>query len=206
MGKPRLRISEVTEYDLKTSRERSRGKKASHSVQILPQHGHKRRARTTDKVFLREKAAQMSKRPTGAEAFFKRKLQEAGIKFKFQSTYNIQGIKGIFDFYLPDHNTVIEVDGGYHNSTDQKQTDDIKDFICETRLKRNMIRLTNETAMQMNIEDVKNLISALPSVTKPRQVKQREHPGIEQVQTAICPNKVIKGLDTGKDDYSGYRQ
>lgn len=136
-------------------------KKTGQSIIILPQHGRKRKPRLSDKVFLRKKAAQMRKRPTGAEAVFKRKLQEAGIRFKFQYPYNYKGLKGIFDFYLFDYSMMVEIDGGYHDNPAQKQTDAIKDLICEKYLKKQMVRFTNNQALYLSIKQILVIIDNL---------------------------------------------
>jgi len=97
--------------------------------------------------FLGRKAKEMRRCPTGAEAVFARRLDEAGVKYKTQWTFNVNGILGICDFFLPDLDTIIEVDGGYHLGEEQKLKDLEKDFICTSILKKKMIRLTNNQAM-----------------------------------------------------------
>ena len=136
-------------------------KKTGQSIIILPQHGRKRKKRLPDKVFLKKKAEQMRKSPTAAEAVFGRKLQEANIRFKSQYPYNHRGLKGIFDFYLFDYNMMVEIDGGYHTDPAQRQTDAIKDFICEKYLKKQMVRFTNNQALYLSIEQILVIIENL---------------------------------------------
>ncbi|KKM03663.1 hypothetical protein LCGC14_1772190 [marine sediment metagenome] len=155
------KLTEQQKAILEADKGRPRGKKASKSITILPQHGKRRNPRVSDKVFLKKKAAQMRKRPTGAEAVFGRKLQEANIRFKSQYPYNHRGLKGIFDFYLFDYNMMVEIDGGYHLEPSQQQTDAIKDFVCEKYLKKQMVRFTNNQALYLSIEQILVIIENL---------------------------------------------
>lgn len=122
---------------------------------------HKRRKRPeklSKWAFLTKKAGEFRKRPTGAEAIFGRKLQELGIEFTFQYPFLFKGLGGIADFYLPEYELIVEIDGGYHLNTDQKCTDDVKDFIYKSKLKKNVLRLTNNQAIYLSIEQIGVLI------------------------------------------------
>ncbi len=108
--------------------------------------------------FLQKKAAQLKHTPTIAESIFARKLQEAGIEFIDQWIYNVEGFAGIVDFYIPKYHLLIEVDGGYHTDQDQQVTDAEKDFICDKILHRPVLRLTNNQALYLSIEQILVLV------------------------------------------------
>ena len=118
----------------------------------------KGKARLGEWQFLKAKAEELRKRPTASEVIFERKLKELEITYKSQYPYLVGGLKGIVDFYLPKHNLLVEIDGGYHETSSQKQTDAIKDFICEEKLHKKMLRLTNNQAMYLSIEQIQLLI------------------------------------------------
>ena len=61
---------------------------------------------------VQKNAAKMSKIMTWPEREFQKLLIELGIKYE---TQKIVG-KKIFDFYLPDYNMIVEVDGDYYHA------------------------------------------------------------------------------------------
>lgn len=88
-----------------------------------------------------------------------------GVKFRRQHPISIY----IVDFYCHKENLVIEVDGEYHNSPDQKQKDEQRTTdLKELGLK--VIRFNNEEILH-NINDVltkiKSYIKTHPSKRKP---------------------------------------
>jgi len=129
--------------------------------------------------FLTKKAAQLRLHPTKSEVIFTRKLEELGIKFIFQHVFLHGDICGISDFYLPDERIVIEIDGGYHLDEDQKTKDLEKDFICETILRKKVMRFTNKQAMFLSIQQIGVLIQAKVEedfkVVKKAKKKRRRH-------------------------------
>ncbi len=136
----------------KKSWKKSKGR-ASPSIRIL-----RRRRRLSKHAFLTERASQMKRRPTGAESVFAQKLDNLEIKYEEQWVVDYKGIAAIYDFYIPTLRLLVEVDGGYHSTETQKQTDRIKTFIAEQRLKRDLLRLTNEQVIAISDEDLRQLI------------------------------------------------
>lgn len=133
--------------------------RASPSIRLLGPRLRKRRRRRLSKVvFLSKQARQMQRRPTIAESVLASKLTNLSISYESQYVVDYKGIAAIYDFYLPNCRVLIEVDGGYHNSKDQQQTDRIKDFIAEKKLRRNMLRLTNQEVIEIDEEDLRQLI------------------------------------------------
>jgi very-short-patch-repair endonuclease len=64
------------------------------------------------------------------------------------------------DFYLSSHNTVVEVDGGYHDTPKQKRRDCVKDAIYERRGLR-VMRFKNEEVLCNPLAVVNRLIDTL---------------------------------------------
>lgn len=88
-------------------------------------------------------------------------LVSLGVKHKTQKGF----IKGDFfciaDFYLPfPYCTVIEVDGGYHNSSSQVYRDLKKDEYYKWRRIR-VLRITNDVAMSMTESDMRTQLQLL---------------------------------------------
>jgi len=105
----------------------------------------KRAIRKTFKKILEKRRIEARRKPTEAELMAKRLLIKSGIAFEFQKIFKQYRV----DFYLRKTRTIIEIDGGYHNSDDQK----IKDKWRQERLIkhgkiRNMLRFTNEDVLQ----------------------------------------------------------
>ena len=74
------------------------------------------------------RAKRNRREPTEAEAFFRSKLHENGIRFTFEYVcFYTRKKYRIIDFYLPDYKLNIELDGGYHNTPAVKRYDSFKD-------------------------------------------------------------------------------
>lgn len=87
---------------------------------------------------------ELVKKQTKAEKLFKALLKSLDIKYKFQHVFRGEGQMRIVDFYLPDYNYVIEIDGGYHSSDMQQQKDkDRTAYLKHLGVKR-VIRFTNK--------------------------------------------------------------
>lgn len=83
---------------------------------------------------------------TESEIKFKAVLKAIGIKYEFQHIVfvNETGKFFILDFYLPDYNVGIEIDGGYHFTNEQyvKDNERTKTILKFLKL-RNIIRFKN---------------------------------------------------------------
>lgn len=88
---------------------------------------------------------QKIKEQTKEETVTKAILKSLKIPFDFQKIfYNIETFY-IVDFYLPDYNVVIEVDGGYHNTKVQKEKDVRREkFIRRYNKVKYIARIRNE--------------------------------------------------------------
>ena len=95
---------------------------------------------------------------TPAERCYRGKLKKTGIEFKFQRGF----IKGrgyaIVDFYVPSKKFCIEIDGKYHDTHEQRKKDEWRDNWLRTERKVSVIRISNEQAMAITVEDIKFLV------------------------------------------------
>jgi very-short-patch-repair endonuclease len=80
---------------------------------------------------------------TGAEKLLKSYLRQLNVTFIFQKVIKHDDGFYVGDFYLPDYNLIVEVDGLYH-SANKDQRD--KDLIRTKKIKTlgfNLVRITN---------------------------------------------------------------
>jgi len=83
---------------------------------------------------------------TEAEKIFKAILKSLKVKYEFQHVVfvNVEGKFFIVDFYLPDYNIGIEVDGGHHSEHEQMLKDEERTKLILKRVKmRSIIRFKN---------------------------------------------------------------
>jgi very-short-patch-repair endonuclease len=86
--------------------------------------------------------AQLKKQATPAERWFCRYLDERGLTYRFQQGFYTPCYR-IVDFYLPDHNLIVEIDGAYHNPEK-----DIRPDRWFTSIRKiPILRLTNEQVL-----------------------------------------------------------
>lgn len=98
------------------------------------------------------------KNQTKSETIFKAKLKSLNIGYEFQKIVYTDKTFYILDFYIPSINLVIELDGKYHNTNDQK----IKDSKRTLELKKlgftNIKRYSNTTAEKITDLELKRLL------------------------------------------------
>ena len=104
---------------------------------------------------------ELKKKSTPSELIFKNKLIELGLKFKEQKgVFNYETFY-IADFFLPKpYKLWIEIDGAYHNVPQQKKYDKQKECYLIKDRKFRILRLTNEKAESIPIDDLKKLLSS----------------------------------------------
>lgn len=86
--------------------------------------------------------------PTKSEVTFGKVLREFSIPFEFQKIfYYYEGTRRKFyivDFYLKDHNLVIEVDGKYHNDVEVMDNDRKRtEILLQSGAIQHVVRLSN---------------------------------------------------------------
>ena len=98
----------------------------------------KKKTNTDMKIIAEQYAQKLIMNATEAERHFYKILESLGINFKFQHPIYNKSKDGtikqfyIPDFFLPDINTIVEIDGGYHfdvlqQKKDNTRTNKIKD-------------------------------------------------------------------------------
>lgn len=78
------------------------------------------------KTVAREFKSELIAKATDSEKAFAGILSNAGIKYKFQNIFKMGSTFSIVDFFLPDYATVVEIDGGYHNTPEQSVKDEVR--------------------------------------------------------------------------------
>lgn len=132
------------------------------------------KAKKNSKLRLQGKAeefrADLVKNQTLSEKKFKLILKELNIKYEFQKIFYTEKSFYIADFYLNDYNIVIEIDGGYHNTVEQKEKDSkrTKALIKEID---GLYRVKNEAVE--NIELTKRLIKEFLLKDKKKKLEDR---------------------------------
>lgn len=128
--------------------------------QVLPRPGESKK----EQVALRQKAKENKKtatllerrdrlirEATFAEKKIKILLKLLKIEFIFQQEIVTSGgSRFILDFYFPKTRIGLEIDGGYHDTIEQKEKDLQRTFaIIATRKVSRVIRLDNKSALEM---------------------------------------------------------
>ena len=89
--------------------------------------GKKKKTKKKRKKELRAKvekfATEHQHNPTPAENSFAKLLRYLNMDFEMQKVFSCKESMYIVDFYLPQYKTVVEIDGGYHNTPQQRKKD-----------------------------------------------------------------------------------
>lgn len=102
-------------------------------------------------------------KPTAAEEALWEALRQrrlGGLRFRRQHAHETF----IFDFYCAEHRLIIEVDGGYHEESFQKEKDQERDAYltaCGFRL----VRLTNAEVLEtphLALNKIKHILQTVP--------------------------------------------
>jgi very-short-patch-repair endonuclease len=88
--------------------------------------------------------ATLLKQATRSEHAFSYYLSSKGIRFKQQQGFYTP-VYRIADFYLPDHNLIVEIDGGYHQGQAAEDRKKDQAFLRERGIRT--LRLTNEQVL-----------------------------------------------------------
>lgn len=107
---------------------------------------------------IKQYAKRNRKRPTFAEAAFRKLVQERSL-----GNIRSQTIIGnmIIDFAFPYRNLLVEIDGSLHSSEDVKQKDIRRDLFL-TRKGFNVVRFTNDQVLKEN-DKVSEIVQKFPS-------------------------------------------
>lgn|SRR3990167_3972844 len=141
-----------------------------------------------------EFAENLKNNETQSEKILKDKLSMiAGLIFKDQHIYKVGNKRKPFivDFWLPELKTVIEVDGEYHNSSEQKEKDLKRDLIIADKGHK-IIRIKNNIAETISMSDLLKLLELdinTPYIKDNELIKSRisdeRNKRIEEIQRKI---------------------
>ena len=97
---------------------------------------------------------------TEAEKVFASFLKRTGIRYEFQKPVEIADRFYIVDFYLWEYATVVEIDGGYHDTETQKAKDEArtKDLSLKREYSR-VLRISNEDVLAMSDSEKRDWIA-----------------------------------------------
>ncbi len=124
---------------------------------------------SVDSAMSFENAKNMRKEPTQAENVLWEALRNKNIGFKFRRQHPVENY--IADFICLDVWIIIEIDGGYHASDEQKKADDARDsYLKETGF--TTLRFTNEQVLN-NLDHVLNQIKETCENIKKISIKKR---------------------------------
>jgi very-short-patch-repair endonuclease len=138
-------------------------------IEQFPDYNIKRKVRETGKkkkpkspkrstkTLGRNYCEELRKRATKAEKHFRRLLGNLKIRFVFQKVIPNSHSFYIVDFYLPDTECCIEIDGEYHNDPIQKWKDSQRDKFLESKGYQ-AIRFTNEEVLSYNELDLREIL------------------------------------------------
>ncbi len=110
------------------------------------------------------------RRPTPSEKRFSEILTEINVRHSFRCQQVLFGY--IIDFYAPRYMLAVEIDGGYHNSPDQK----IYDTIRTQKLNNkgiSVLRFTNEEVLNDPLRVMSHTQDKLRSCYKVNKIKKR---------------------------------
>lgn len=109
---------------------------------------------------LRERRKELRLKPTLQEEKLWWYLRNKKLGIKFRRQHSVGGY--ILDFYCPEKNLIIELDGGVHNKKEAREYDKIRDKFL-TNLGYQMLRIPNDE-VDNSVEKVLDKIRYMISV------------------------------------------
>lgn len=102
----------------------------------------------------------LRKKMTPAEKVFKKTLSSHKLKYQFQRPFHSANFRCIVDFIFKTDmaKIVVEIDGGYHASIEQKRKDEYRTKWLSEKRKCRIIRFTNEEVLE-NIDGCVNALA-----------------------------------------------
>lgn len=140
---------------------------------LLKERGTEHANFTTDSIswsLLIDKAKEMRHEPTKAEKTLWECLRERKIGYKIRRQHIVNGF--IADFICIEKNVIIEVDGGIHDTTEQKKYDKFRTEV----LNNNdflVIRYTNEEVIENPYEVAKKIRSELDKLPSKQRINSQ---------------------------------
>lgn len=122
-----------------------------------------RTARPSTYALLKELKTENKKNSTQAENVLWECLRNKNLKYKFRRQHVIDIF--IADFVCLEKNLIIEVDGGYHNTLEQREADELRTQILN-EIGFKVIRFTNEEVInntENTLKKITTILESLPS-------------------------------------------
>ena len=119
-------------------------------------------AAEADYPFLKERAREMRKKPTQAEDVLWQALRNEGIGYKFRRQHPFG--EYIADFICFETSVVIEVDGGYHQTPEQSNSDMLRDIFFRKK-GFDVLRISNDEVLfnfDQTISRIKDYLKDFP--------------------------------------------
>lgn len=108
-------------------------------------------------LFVRQK--HLLNHQTNAEKAFAAKLDALKIRNLPQKGFIKDRGYAIVDFYIPNKRICIEIDGGYHNTKEQKVKDAFKNEYLQKDRGFRLIRMSNDHAFEISLAGLKRLLA-----------------------------------------------
>jgi very-short-patch-repair endonuclease len=99
--------------------------------------------------WIEEKMFELRNHMTDGEQNVMKYLEDSQITYISQAPFVIEGQVFFADFYLPDSNVIVEVDGGYHRPKEQQEKDQLRD-LCFNGVLIKVARISNEATRSAN--------------------------------------------------------
>jgi len=119
----------------------------------------RKQAKEKGRVIVQKFAVENRTKATEAELAFKDILNELDIKHRFQYIVQVGKKYRIADFFLPEYNTIVEIDGDYHLTEEQQQADleRTQSLLRKKRVQR-ILRLNNKQVLEEKEWSIKKLL------------------------------------------------
>jgi very-short-patch-repair endonuclease len=132
------------------------------------EHLHKLRVDENFRDWIEHTMLNLRGRMTTSEQNVMRYLKIMQIPYIFQAPFVIDEKVYFVDFFLPNDNLVIEVDGGYHDSMTQRKKDELRDLVFDgVRIK--VARISNEAT-----KSSRNIRIILSQYIEDRSVRRKK--------------------------------
>ena len=163
-------LNEIKSIVLSAKEKRNKSRKSK----VQKKEEYLQKVKTQSKKRLQETAekfrSDLIKNQTPSEARLKVILRLMGIKYEFQKIYYTKKSFYVADFYLTEHDIVIELDGGYHNTQEQKKKDSIRTKELKNDV-RAVFRMTNNAVE--NVELATKLVNEFLEKNKKKLTQER---------------------------------
>ena len=153
-----------------------------------------KKPKSTGKLLLDENGCRISKQ-TESELMVCKILNALHIEYVCEKQEIVQDNIRFYDFFLPDLNIYIEVDGGYHNEGSVKAIDKIKDDFVLNHVKASLIRIKNSQVKP----DFVNFLVNLATVESGKLFNYRDKALCNKRYGHFSNSKLLYRVDLGTE-------